>query len=102
MIKSIGSVFENSIISDSTLGHLFNMNPYIEPAANMVFAHNIFANISGASDFTVNQYTSATLANSGAWSKDTKLHQRYGFTNLTSPSLNDPVVKFWDYNMFFG
>ena len=35
MIKSVGSVFENSIIADSTFGHLFNMCPFLEPAANM-------------------------------------------------------------------
>ena len=35
IIKSVGSVFENSIIADSTFGHLFNMCPFLEPAANM-------------------------------------------------------------------
>lgn len=46
MIKSIGSIFENSIIADSVLSHAFNSEPYIEPAGNMVFARNIFANVS--------------------------------------------------------
>ena len=50
MIKSVGSVFENSIVADSKLGHLFNLCPFIEPAANMVFARNIFANITTNGD----------------------------------------------------
>jgi hypothetical protein len=32
MIKSVGSVFENTIIADCSLGHLFNMCPFLEPA----------------------------------------------------------------------
>jgi hypothetical protein len=54
MIKSIGSIFENSIIADSVLSHAFNLSPYLEPAGNMMFSRNIFANITsppyGASD----------------------------------------------------
>ena len=36
MIKSIGSVFENSIIADSVLSHAFNSQPYIEPAGRLL------------------------------------------------------------------
>ena len=50
MIKSVGSVFENSIIADCTFGHLFNLQPFLEPAANMVYRRNIFANISTTGD----------------------------------------------------
>jgi hypothetical protein len=46
MIKSVGSVFENSIIADSTLGHLFNMCPFLEPAANMIYRRNLYVNVS--------------------------------------------------------
>lgn len=45
MIKSIGSVFENNLIADSTMGDLFMITPYLEPAANMIFARNLFVNI---------------------------------------------------------
>lgn len=33
MIKSVFSVFENNIVAHCCLGHLFNAQPYIEPAA---------------------------------------------------------------------
>lgn len=46
MIKSVGSVFENSIIADCTFGHLFNMCPFLEPAANMIYRRNLYVNIS--------------------------------------------------------
>ena len=39
-------MFENSVIADSTMGDLFMVTPYLEPAANMIFARNVFANIS--------------------------------------------------------
>eukprot|EP01048_Picozoa_sp_COSAG05_P001142 COSAG05_NODE_37_length_27688_cov_18.080394_14_plen_75_part_00 len=29
MIKSVGSVFENNIVADSTLGHLMNLSPFL-------------------------------------------------------------------------
>jgi hypothetical protein len=41
MIKSVGSVFENSVIADCTFGHLFNMCPFLEPAANMIYRRNL-------------------------------------------------------------
>ena len=46
MIKSVGSVFENSIIADYTFGHLFNMCPFLEPAANMIYRRNLYVNVS--------------------------------------------------------
>ena len=45
MMKSIGSVFENNIVVDSVLGHVYQLTPYLEPAANMYYANNIFANL---------------------------------------------------------
>eukprot|EP01049_Picozoa_sp_SAG25_P007390 SAG25_NODE_600_length_6634_cov_5.554093_5_plen_267_part_00 len=45
MIKSVGSVFENTIIADCSLGHLFNMCPFLEPAANMVYRRNLYVNV---------------------------------------------------------
>ena len=53
MIKSIGSVFEGNVIADSMLGHAFNLCPYIEPAANMIYRANVFANISAAAGVQV-------------------------------------------------
>ena len=38
-------MFENNIVADSTMGHVFQLTPYLEPAANMVFRLNIFANL---------------------------------------------------------
>ena len=65
MIKSIGSVFENSIIADSVLSHAFNSQPYIEPAGNMIFARNIFANIT-APPYTIGATGHATAASTVA------------------------------------
>ena len=45
MIKSVGSVFENSVIADCSLGHLFNMCPFLEPAANMIYRRNLYVNV---------------------------------------------------------
>jgi hypothetical protein len=46
MIKSVGSVFENNVVADSTMGDIFMITPYLEPAANMVFSRNVFVNLS--------------------------------------------------------
>jgi hypothetical protein len=32
MMKSIGSVFENNIVVDSVVGHVYQLTPYLEPA----------------------------------------------------------------------
>ena len=31
-MKSIGSVFENNIVVDSVVGHVYQLTPYLEPA----------------------------------------------------------------------
>ena len=54
MMKSIGSVFENNIVVDSIVGHVYQLTPYLEPAANMVYANNIFANLSTTGAATAN------------------------------------------------
>ena len=54
MMKSIGSVFENNIVVDSIVGHVYQLTPYLEPAANMVYANNIFANLSTTGADTIN------------------------------------------------
>jgi hypothetical protein len=105
MIKSISSVFENSIIADSTLGHAFNVGPYIEPAGNMVFARNSFANLTGQGDYSVGDAASMqTVAHSGGWvvGQAGRPAADYNFTENTDPKLSDPVIKEWDNNLFFG
>eukprot|EP00040_Diaphanoeca_grandis_P033815 m.207986 g.207986 ORF g.207986 m.207986 type:complete len:1066 (+) comp32998_c0_seq1:2-3199(+) len=106
MIKSVGSIFENSVIADSTLGHLFNIEPYVEPAANIVFQTNIFSNInstSGNLDFSFNINTESTLAHSASLAP----FSNYGFAKGAPPgwpslSLTDKVVKTWDHNTYWG
>lgn len=105
MIKSINCSWENNVIADSTLGALFNMVPYTQPAANMHFNRNIFASVNASSDhdyvdYTIDEHTIATLAKGGSW-VDGPYAEMWGFTNHTSPSLKDPVVASWDYNLFF-
>ena len=105
MIKSISSVFENSIIADSTLGHAFNVGPYIEPAGNMVFARNIFANLTGQGDYSAGDAASMqNVAHSGGWvvGQAGRPAADYNFTENTDPKLSDPVIKEWDNNLFFG
>lgn len=106
MIKSISSVCENNIIAYSEIGHLFNIQPYIEPAANMVFARNIFAYISTNDttplDISVNSYTTGVLANSSSLMHNPSTAKAYNFTAYSSPSINDPVMKLFDYNMYYN
>ena len=173
MIKSVGSVFENSIIADSTFGHLFNLCPFLEPAANMIYRRNLYVNISttgagacgacqgpqaakcmagcpncakhqpgcnhtamtkcrhackarcdvacgthkpipgqpmplppaGVLDTTINSNTIATLQNSARLSG----RPQYGFeagppsgSNWPPLSVNDTVIKEWDFNGYFA
>jgi len=104
MIKSVGSVFENSIIADSKVGWLFQLTPYIEPSANMIFRRNIFSNITSpipALAYSINGFTKGTLATSG----NLKPFSNYGFQNAAPPgwpelSLDDKVIKEFDYNAY--
>lgn len=106
MIKSIHSVFENNVVAYSELGHALNAQPYIEPAASMTFARNVFAFLTTTDDFqmdiSVNQYTSATLQQScSIMTGGGALAAAYNFTNTTTPSLHDPVVLELDHNLYW-
>ena len=106
MIKSVNSVFTNTIVADSTLGFLFNLVPYTQPAANMVFERNVFANLTASTDgrdwldFSIDNHTNATLRHGGAW-VDGPTPYLFGFNSTTSPSLDDPVVARWDDNLYW-
>ena len=106
MIKSVNSVFANTIVADSTLGFLFNLVPYTQPAANMVFERNVFANLTASADgrdwldFFIDNHTNATLRHGGAWA-DGPTPYLFGFNETTSPSLDDPVVARWDDNLYW-
>jgi hypothetical protein len=107
MIKSVGSVFEANVLADAELGHVFNICPYIEPAAQIVYRSNIFSNVSAAPgvklDTTINSMTAGTLAHSGnlaPW-------KQFGFEKGPPPgwpplALTDPVVRELDYNTYYG
>ena len=87
-------------------GHLFNMEPFIEPAANMVFTRNIFHNITSVGagdklDYSISGTTTTTLAHSGSLQP----FKNYGFEHGAPPgwpelSLNDTVIKQWDLNLY--
>ena len=108
MMKSIGSVFENSIIADSVLGNLFAFTPYVEPAANMIYRRNIHAhltstNASSLQMLTNNGFESATLLNSTGPKTTWK---GYGFENgppfgYPPLALTDKVIKEFDSNSYF-
>ena len=128
MIKSIGSVFENNIVADSIMGHVFQLTPYLEPAANMIFSQNIFANLSTTGsnssappppppagqpppppspaetlDNVINGHTTGTLATSGSLAP----FKGYGFGSAPPPgfpplALTDKVVEEFDRNTYFG
>ena len=109
MIKSVGSVFENNVLADSDLGHVFNMCPYLEPAANMVFARNVFANLTGSGgaslDISTNDNTFSTLAHSAKLQPFSKYHFESGPpAGRGWPALapTDPVVAELDSNTYFG
>ena len=53
MVKSIYSVSENNVFAYSQLGFLVNLQPYIEPAAAMVFSRNIFAHLTSSDSPTL-------------------------------------------------
>jgi hypothetical protein len=104
MIKSVYSVAENNILAFSTLGHVFNLQPYIEPAAQMVFARNVFAflttNDTFGMDLSVNGYTAATLAGSSSLMANPATAKVYNFTASSTPALDDPVIAQLDYNVY--
>jgi len=128
MIKSIESVFSNNIVADSVVGHVFQLTPFLEPAANMVFTQNIFANLTTTGsnnsappppppagqpppppspaetiDTVTNGFTKGTLATSGHLAPFTG----YGFENGSPPGypplkLTNKVMKELDRNTYFG
>jgi hypothetical protein len=85
--------------------HTAGVQPYIEPAAGMTFARNIFAFLttedSAGMDISVNAYTSATLAASSSLMTNPASAAVYNFTNASNPALTDPVVQQLDWNLYF-
>ena len=108
MMKSVGSVFENNVVVDSVMGHVFMLTPFIEPAANMIFTNNIFANLTTTNnagpppppppagqpapplDVTINAFTEGTLATSGT----SKPFAAYHFERGNPPDF--PELKLTD------
>ena len=104
MIKSIFSVCENNVIAFVELGHAANLQPYIEPAAAMTFARNVFAHVTAADtgmDVSINAYTTGDLATSCSLMTDPRTAALYNFTNTTVPALATPVILEWDYNLWY-
>jgi hypothetical protein len=106
MIKSIFSVCENNVLAYSELGYLFNLQPYIEPAAAMTFSRNVFAHIAPADAsplaISVNAYTNGTLATSCSIMENPRQAAVYNFTQSTVPALSTPVIQEWDFNLYFN
>lgn len=108
MIKSIYSVSENNVFAFSKLGHLMNIQPYIEPAAAMTFSRNIFAYVvsgEGAGsplDISLNPYTSSTLNGSSSLMTDPATAAIYNFTATTNPALTTPVILEFDFNVYWN
>lgn len=106
MMKSVGSVFEHSIIADSTLGHLFNMGPYIEPAANMIFRHNIFSNINSTSNPNLDVTLGKLATGDMNHSQNKRCLSNYGFEHPPPPgwpplNLTDKVIQELDDNTYW-
>ena len=105
MIKSIFSVCENNVFAFSELGFLFNIQPYIEPAAGMTFARNVFAEITPADTpplgISTNDYTAATLAASCSIMQNPQQAAVYNFSESTTPALSTPVIAEWDCNIYW-
>jgi hypothetical protein len=127
MMKSVGSVFENNVVADSVLGHVYMLTPYLEPAANMIFTNNIFANLTTTSnagpppppppagqpppppapaqtlDTTTNGYTAGTLATSGSLKPFAAYHFEKGNPpDFPELKLSDKVMLLFDRNTYFG
>ena len=106
MIKSVFSVCENNVFAFSELGFLFNVQPYIEPAAGMTFARNVFAQITPADTpplgISTNDYTAATLAASCSIMQNPQQAAVYNFSESTTPALSTPVIAEWDCNLYFN
>ena len=106
LIKSVFSVAENNVFAFSELGFLFNIAPYIEPAAAMTFARNIFANIVAADapplNISTNDFTAGTLATSCSIMEDPAQASTYNFSETTVPALSTPVILEWDYNLYWN
>ena len=124
MIKSVGSVFSNNVGAHSVLGHAFQLTPYLEPAANMVFSGNVFANLSAVAsrhapappppagqpppppspphvlDNVINHNTVSTLADSGKlapWRGAKSLNKvSYGFENAAQLGYGFPPLHLSD------
>ena len=72
--KSIGSVFAGNIVADSTLGYLLNLEPFTQPAANMIVRSNVWADINRTAigstepiDYGINSVVKGCLASAGPW-----------------------------------
>lgn len=100
---------QNSIIADSMMGYIAQLTPFIEPAANMIFRRNVFANITttsaadGKLAYGTNTLTQGTLATSGSLAP----FSNYGFAKGAPPgwpalNLTDKVIKEFDRNVYFG
>ncbi len=106
MVKSIYSVSENNVFAYSELGHLANLQPYIEPAAAMTFARNLFVHLTSAAppallDYSLNDYTGSDLAHSCSLMASAAAAAAYNFTNFTDPALTTPVILEFDHNLYF-
>jgi hypothetical protein len=108
MIKSIFSVCENNLFAYSELGHLANLQPYIEPAAAMTFARNLFVHLTSPPDvppapldLSLNAYTAADLAHSCSLMADPAAAAVYNFTNATTPARTTPVMLEFDHNLYW-
>ncbi len=105
MIKSIFSVSENNVIAYSELGHLANLQPYIEPAAAMTFARNLFVHLTAPPpaqlDYSLNAYTASDLAHSCSLMASAAAAAVYNFTNTSVPALSTPVVAEFDHNLYW-
>jgi hypothetical protein len=106
MIKSVHSVCENNAFAFAELGFLFNVQPYIEPAAAMTFARNVFAHVAPAAApplaVSVNAFTGGTLATSCSLMADPARAAVYNFSNASAPPLSAPVVLEWDHNLYWN
>ena len=96
-----------TVVADAVLGHVFNICPYLEPAANMIYAHNIHANVTASHgtklDISTAAYTFATLAGSGKLAPFAAYSFERGPPAGWPPlELSDPVLRQFDHNTYFG
>ena len=106
--KSVGSVFAGNIVADSTLGYLLNLEPFTQPAANMIVRSNVWADIISSTDgepeepidYGINNVVRGHLASAGPWATAPN-GALFGFTNASTPSLLDPVISSFDNNTYW-